>query len=224
MLPGRPSISTFPTKSPSTTPVRDVGLPIIHPPIPAPGWGAASPPGRLRSALEDLYSYYEENESLLANVARDFEAVPVLGEVNELVPYLAQARQDTRFRLGCPGCSSQEAVWCDRSRDGIHDLAIADSAPGPEEEWRHRVDGSARDGRRGLEKAGVRATGRRRRVEYGHARGTRPHRSGATTSASESGLRPHHPYRVGGSPLLRAGAVDPARLRGHVVVHPRLPQ
>ncbi len=62
------------------------GLHMERNPLPDPaGWREiADPERRLRRALEELYAYYERNESMLANVIRDAELDPVMGEVTEL--------------------------------------------------------------------------------------------------------------------------------------------
>lgn len=48
------------------------------PPDPAPWRAIAKPKRRLRAALADFYAYYEANEAMLANIARDIGALPAL--------------------------------------------------------------------------------------------------------------------------------------------------
>ena len=56
----------------------------LHPaPDPTP-WRAIESPGpRLRLALNDLYAWYRETESMTGNVLRDAETVPTLGVIVE---------------------------------------------------------------------------------------------------------------------------------------------
>ncbi len=53
------------------------------PPDPEPWRSIADPERRLRKALAEVYAYYRRNEQLLANVTRDAQANPNVGEVFE---------------------------------------------------------------------------------------------------------------------------------------------
>jgi AcrR family transcriptional regulator len=67
----------------------------LHPAPDIEGWRAlADPHRRLREALGELYAWYRETEPMTANVLRDAEALPVLGEIIRagLGRYLDQAR------------------------------------------------------------------------------------------------------------------------------------
>ncbi len=65
-----------------------------HPlPDPAPWRGIDDPESVLRTALSELYAYYGENESLLSNVGRDVDLVPVLRKVGDFSPYLDEVRE-----------------------------------------------------------------------------------------------------------------------------------
>jgi AcrR family transcriptional regulator len=65
-----------------------------HPPPDIGAWAAVEdPPERLRRALAELYAYYRENESMLANLHRDEDAVPVVGQLFAgFHAYMAAAR------------------------------------------------------------------------------------------------------------------------------------
>jgi AcrR family transcriptional regulator len=62
------------------------GLYMERNPLPKPAeWREiADPPTRLRRGLNEMYSYYERNEELLANVIRDAELHPLTREIFEL--------------------------------------------------------------------------------------------------------------------------------------------
>lgn len=54
------------------------------PPAAGPLRGLASPDERLRRGLTELYSWYATNEDMFANVLRDAEVDPLIGETFEL--------------------------------------------------------------------------------------------------------------------------------------------
>jgi AcrR family transcriptional regulator len=58
-----------------------LSLELNPPPDPAPWRAIGDPEARLRAALAALYAYYAENDSLLVNVRRDAELLPVLRQV-----------------------------------------------------------------------------------------------------------------------------------------------
>jgi AcrR family transcriptional regulator len=62
------------------------GLYMERNPLPDPaGWREiADPPKRLRRGLNEMYSYYERNESMLTNVIRDAEDHPLTREMFQL--------------------------------------------------------------------------------------------------------------------------------------------
>jgi AcrR family transcriptional regulator len=62
------------------------GLYLEQDPPPDPErWLAIDDPAeRLSAALDELYAYYERNESLLSNVSRDAAVMPVVADVVEL--------------------------------------------------------------------------------------------------------------------------------------------
>src|SRR3954453_5926218 len=53
------------------------------PPDPSTWKSVKDPDSRLKSALTELYGYYRENETMLANVGRDAPIVPALAAVLE---------------------------------------------------------------------------------------------------------------------------------------------
>jgi hypothetical protein len=53
------------------------------PPDPSTWKSVKDPDSRLKSALTELYGYYRENETMLANVGRDAAIVPALAAVLE---------------------------------------------------------------------------------------------------------------------------------------------
>jgi AcrR family transcriptional regulator len=66
----------------------------VPPPDPS-AWRSISDPGaRLKTALRDLYGYYERLEPLLENVQRDAAVMPLVGEMNAYrVRYLEEIRE-----------------------------------------------------------------------------------------------------------------------------------
>lgn len=77
------------------------------PPDPAAWRSISDPSERLRTALRDLYGYYERLESLLENVQRDAAVMPLVAEMNAYrVRYLEESRDllleawPTRGRAG----------------------------------------------------------------------------------------------------------------------------
>jgi AcrR family transcriptional regulator len=62
------------------------GLYIAQNPLPDPEpWRAiADSAERLARGLDELYAYYERNESMLTNVTRDSETDPVIAEISQL--------------------------------------------------------------------------------------------------------------------------------------------
>jgi AcrR family transcriptional regulator len=65
----------------------------VPPPDPS-AWSSIPDPGeRLKTALEDLYGYYERLEPLLENVERDAVVMPIVAEMNGYrVRYLEEIR------------------------------------------------------------------------------------------------------------------------------------
>ena len=85
------------------------------PPDPEPWRSVADPRERLRTALTDLYGYYEEQEDLFSNVIRDSELNAVTAEVS-------------RIRFG-PWATAMRSVLAeglaaDRRTQGMLDLAL----------------------------------------------------------------------------------------------------
>ncbi|GAA1058535.1 hypothetical protein GCM10017608_35650 [Agromyces luteolus] len=84
------------------------GLHVDEHPFPdaAPWRAIASPRSRAEAALAEVYAYWAEHESLIANVLRDGERDPVLHEVNEL-------------RMGGPMALARDVLveaWPERAR------------------------------------------------------------------------------------------------------------
>lgn len=84
------------------------GLHLDEHPFPdAARWRAiTSPRARAERGIADVYAYWAENESLIANVLRDGERDPVLHEVNEL-------------RMGEPLALARDVIveaWPERAR------------------------------------------------------------------------------------------------------------
>jgi AcrR family transcriptional regulator len=80
----------------------------VPPPDPEP-WRAIADPGeRLATALRELYAYYERLESLLENVHRDAEVMPLVAEMNE---YRTRGLEEIRELLleGLPARGSARA-------------------------------------------------------------------------------------------------------------------
>jgi AcrR family transcriptional regulator len=68
----------------------------LHPPPDVKGWVAVDDDAeRLRIALRQLYSWYRETEPMTANVLRDAETMPALGNIiaNGLGRYLSEVRK-----------------------------------------------------------------------------------------------------------------------------------
>ena len=69
-------------------------------PPPDPGaWGAIeSPEARLRTALGELYAYYDRTEAMMANTLRDAPQIPVLAEQMASFAGFLRAAQDLLLR------------------------------------------------------------------------------------------------------------------------------
>lgn len=72
-------------------------------------WAAIDNPGlRLRTALQELYAYYEHTEGMLANVIRDEAAMPAVARTLVFFyRYLAEAREILMVGRRVPGKASR---------------------------------------------------------------------------------------------------------------------